>query len=172
MHGSVEGHNRGRRLRLCASDRPYGAPVLERLTGGPPAFPVTVHDRSPGSHDVPGELFTSSYSKTKVTPEKEMASRKSLSHSLRSGKGANAQHADLCQSRDPRECLIFLPVRLLVVGICESKACRLAVAFSTSRGVMPRSNLSKTVPKGWKAQCSGHTVHVGSSVSTTYQCGE
>ena len=72
--------------------------VLEHLTGGPPAFPVTVHDRSPDSHDVSGEFFNTSSS-----PEKEMASRKSLSHSLRFGKGTNAQHADLCQSRDPRD---------------------------------------------------------------------
>lgn len=33
-----------------------------------------------------------------------------------------------------------------------------------SVGVMPRLNLSKTVPKG-KAECSGYTVHAGSSVS-------
>ena len=78
--------------------------VLEHLTGAPPAFPVTVHDRSPDNHDVSGEFFnTSSSLKTKMTPEKEMASRKSLSHSLGFGKGTNAQHADLCQSRDPRD---------------------------------------------------------------------
>ena len=146
-----------------------GPPVLERLTGGPPAFPVTVHDRSPGSHDVPGELFTSSYSKTKVTPEKEMASRKSLSHSLRSGKGNNAQHADLCQSRDPRECLIFLPVfRLLMVGICESQGVQ---THSGVFNVAGRDASFELEQEGWKAQYSRHAVHAGSSVSTTYRCG-